>query len=364
MRALSATVVHMAPVQRLGDVTTDYITRARARAFLDMHVALAFADGLSGDRALKNYEARNGRQEIELVSRALVPAQSIDSIGATRTLANAFLAAVAPKTILGRLVGMRMVPANKFVPATSQPAAAGWVGEGLPAPITRLTTATITIPIAKLAIPFPFSAELLRLGGDVVTRLFESDFQRAISLALDSALLDGAAAVAGLRPASILHGLTSLNGGSPVTFDEGDVTTLALAVASGYAYMPYFVCSPAGAWYLASLRTSGVKIFPDVTAAGGSINGVPVLVSPAAGNKLALIDATSVLCADEGLVIDGSRHSTLEMLNSGMVQSGDTGTGTSLVSLWQSGVIVLRGTRFVSWALGRVDGAAYVELPV
>jgi hypothetical protein len=59
--------------------------------------------------------------------------------------------------------------------------------------------------------------------------------------------------------------------------------------------------------------------------------------------------------------VDASDQASLEMLDSSMVQDGTAGTGTSLVSLWQNGLVGILAQREITWKLRRSTAVQYIS---
>jgi hypothetical protein len=97
------------------------------------------------------------------------------------------------------------VPFNVKIPRETAGATAGWVGEGLSKPVSRLAFDQVTIPWAKIAVIVVITCEACPLLGaerrDAGTR---RDLIAAISQFIDQQFIDGSvAAVAGVHPGSI-----------------------------------------------------------------------------------------------------------------------------------------------------------------
>ena len=74
-----------------------------------------------------------------------------------------------------------------------------------------------------------------------------------------------------------------------------------------------------------------------------------------------LLDAEEVYLADDGQVtIDSSDQVSLEMSDA-PAQNGVTGSGASMVSTWQSGLIALKAERYINWKKRRSAAVAYVD---
>ena len=121
-----------------------------------------------------------------------------------------------------------------------------------------------------------------------------------------------------------------------------------------------FVTSGGGAMYLAEHEGNAFK---DVKLQGGSILGASLLVSPGAGNRLILIDAAEIAHNDDGLEVESSNVASVELLDNPTNNSA-TGTGTALVSAWQTGMLIVKLIRFVNWQKLRGDAVGFIELPI
>jgi hypothetical protein len=182
----------------------------------------------------------------------------------------------------------------------------------------------------------------------------DTTFGSTVVLAEDRELVSAEAAVAQVRPAGLLYGLSAVGAGSPASLED-DIVALWEAVSDAEPIAPYFVLSQRGALYLASLRHDGVPRFPNVTVTGGSITGVPVVISRAAANLLMLIDAGKIAVADSGLDVAPSTETAVLM-------DDQPSTPSNLVSIWQTDSIALRFTRWLNWGLAGDDAVAYLEL--
>jgi hypothetical protein len=95
---------------------------------------------------------------------------------------------------------------------------------------------------------------------------------------------------------------------------------------------------------MATLRTSGTRVFPNIGLTGGDVLGVPALISLDAHNYFVAIDAGGIVLADGGIEIDVSDQSTIQQ------DDAPSAGPTNLVSLWQANAIALKVTRWISWA--------------
>jgi len=279
---------------------------------------------------------------------------------ALRPLQTAWADLVRRITVLGRVAPfVRQIDALVPVSTVDTGVTAAFVTENTGTPIARPSFTVDTLQPGKLAIAGVYSKELARVSGDKAAILIERDQSRAIALAEDGALLDSGAAVAGGRPASIFHGLSAIDTGSPSAILD-DVLALPAALRGGFPVSPYYVTNPAGARYLIAAvdLTSGVRLFPNVTLFGGDIFGVPLLVSAGCPDILGIFDADAIFVVDEQVEVDAIFQAALQF--SGTPSS----SAAASISLFQSGMLAVKTTRYIGWRLAWPDGAAFITLPI
>jgi HK97 family phage major capsid protein len=108
------------------------------------------------------------------------------------------------------------------------------------------------------------------------------------------------------------------------------------------------------------VNTLGQPEFPGITMMGGTFFGLPVIVSDYVGNVVILANASDIYEADEGgVAVDMSRETSLEMSDA-PAQSALTGTGASLVSMFQTNSVALRAERTINWKKRRASAVAYL----
>ena len=93
---------------------------------------------------------------------------------------------------------------------------------------------------------------------------------------------------------------------------------------------------------------------------GGTLLGVPVILSKGARNNLILLNAESIAIADYGTEFELSRHTALQMSNTPTEGTG----GASMISLWQANSTALKFTHYISWVKVDADSVAFLELPI
>jgi HK97 family phage major capsid protein len=332
---------------------SEYLSRA--------HSAVAFARclaiGGNLDETVRQYYGRTPHAE-RIKAAVAIATTGYANLAPQRTLTDEFLELTRRRTILGRLTGYRPVPMNVLVPLVSTGTVAAWFLESGSMPATAMAFDLAALTPTRIGTLLGVSRELMRATSPAATQLLERDLQRAVIEMEDGSLLDDQAAVPLSRPAGLLFGLSAVGGGSPDSI-ETDIIELWQAVRSGDIGAPYFIASPSGGMFLATLRgTGGDRLFPDARPVdGGSIYGVPLVISKAAHANLVLVDASALAVADEGLEFGVSEQAAVIM---------DTAPSApaAVVSGFQTNTSFIRIIRTLHWALGYDDGVAFIELDV
>jgi HK97 family phage major capsid protein len=246
------------------------------------------------------------------------------------------------------------------IPRDTEEVTAAFTAEGGPIPTSRYASAFAKMLAHQIASIVVFTRELEQLNEQQQIRYVERRIRRVLRRGIDTAFLSTNAASA-TSPGGILAGVSGISEGSPSGI-SGALENVNAAVADGDGERLVFITSGRAVMHLASLE--GGSQFPNVRIDGsGHIAGVPLLVSPAAGNKLILVDASRIAVWTGTLELDESRHSAIEM-DTAPTNNSATATATSLVSLWQANSYALKVVRHTSWIVTDVDHASYVELPL
>jgi HK97 family phage major capsid protein len=287
-----------------------------------------------------------------------------------RIMSDEFIELLRPATIVGRLTGYRTVPFNVKIPRETAGATAGWVGEGLSKPVSKLTFDQVTIPWAKIAVIVVITQELARFSVPSAEMLVRDDLIAAISQFIDQQFIDGSvAAVAGVHPGSINNTSPNIpSSGATVAAVTNDLAAAVLAMTAANIQMrnPIWIMHPNAAAFLAALRTAqDVFAFPSMSMSGqpGAIApvpmlmGIPVLVSgnvpTVAGtpvtSSITLLEQTELMVADDGQVtVDTSNEASLQL------DTAPATPPTPLISLWQQNMLGIRAERYIYWLMRRV----------
>lgn len=290
-------------------------------------------------------------------------------------LANDFIEFLRPKTIIGRLPGLRKVPFKVRVKRQTGGATASWVGEGKPKPLSNSAFDTVTLDFTKLAAISVLTDEVIRLSTPGADMLVRDDLANAVIQTMDSDFIDPAnSGTSNVKPASITNGV------SPIVA-AGTNTQAGVAADVLGVFAPWinanidpsggaWIMTPTTALALSLMENSlGQRIFPGVDINGGFFQGLPVVTSQAAGlvgasdgsHIVVLVHAPSIMLADDGQVaVDVSREASLQMSDAPTNQASD-GTGASLVSMFQTNSVAIRAERWINWTKARSQAVQYLS---
>lgn len=296
--------------------------------------------------------ARWGAEGLE-VSKAAQAAIMSGDVG--EPPAAEFLNAVRERSVLGGLVGTRPMAFNKRMLARTNGATGFWVGESSSIPLLKPVLAGSTLTAKKVAAIIAVTAEALRAESPAVEAGLQADLETGCVGALDVALLDSSNAGSDSTPPAITHG-------APTVDATGDAAADLKALVSAFAgdmSSAYLATDPDTATGLAMVRgTNGSFLFPDAGPRGGSILGIPLLVSrhsprASSGGQIALIDASGIAVALEGIELSQSENATLVM--------SDTPTSPAQqVPMFQTNTVALKAVIRANFENQRVGGVAII----
>ena len=267
-----------------------------------------------------------------------------------------FFAVVRQQSILGRLSGLREVPLNTRVQTAAGGLRAYWVSAGAPMPVAKASILGSTLKPLKLAGLFVGTQELFRSASREAEARLRDDLSRAIAEEMDRAFIDPAnSGVAGERPASVTSGAIPIpSTGSPGT----DIATLVEGF-SGDLLASAFVTDPLTAAEIALARDAGGAFqFPDAGPRGGSLLGLPLIVSRSSprdsnGGQLVLLDPTGIAYGAEGIRAVASDEATLEMVD-------DPAGPAEQVSMFQTNSVAILAEARVNWEVQRAGCIAII----
>jgi hypothetical protein len=281
-----------------------------------------------------------------LLKTVTAPGTTIDSTWAgplapPQVLAEAFVGYVRPLTIVGRLP-LRRTPFNVKVPQQTGAGVYGWSPEGGLKKVTQVAYGTLTLGITKCSAIIVVTSELMKLSVPSAELLLRDELSAGLAQLVDTTFVNDALAPGGGSPGSILNGVTPVTpSGTTEAALARDVSTLVSQFLTNNPdpTRARLVMGPTHAAMLQHATNS-----PTLTVDGGSVYGLPVIISANAGARVIALDGAQILLGDNGVVIDLSRQASIEL------DDAPTGSAASVMtSLWQSNLVGFRADWFISW---------------
>jgi HK97 family phage major capsid protein len=361
-----------------GGVTPHVITVKanvpKGTAFARMCMAMAAGHGDSYQTLQYAKQWKDSTPEVEQMVEHMWRTKAAVAVGTTTDATwagplvvtqplNEFLELLRPRTLLGRIPGLRQVPFNVSVPSQTTGGTYGWVGQNKPKPVTKADYATVTVPFAKAAGIIVLSEELVTLSTPSAEALVREEMIAGMGAFLDVQFNDPAVAVAAnVSPASITNGAATA-AASGVTAAAAKLDLAGRVAVFTAANIPLdgsvWLMSDSNAFGLSmSMNALGQPLFPGMSAQGGTLFGMPVIVSNNVSTRVILVHAPSILFADEGGVrIDVSREASVQMDSA----PTDTVDATTVyLSLWQRNLIGLKAERMITWIRARTAAVTYL----
>jgi HK97 family phage major capsid protein len=348
-----------------------YIARERFGAENPIAKALAFC----------------GSQKMEAILHANVTKATIDAATTTDATWAAPLVAynqytadfvefLRPRTIVGRfgqdgIPAMRRIPFNVHIRGATSGGTGYWVGQGKAKPVTAFGFNDAYHGWFKVAGITVATDELIRFSDPAAETLFRDMLVDALGERMDTDFIDPAfAGVANVAPPSITNGVTAIpSSGNTAADIRADLNALWAASddANHVFTTPVYIMRASTARAVSSLVNAlGQKEFPALTPQGGSIDGVPVIVSnyvptDSSGTYVFLVDATNIYLSDDGqATVDFSTEASIQMVDN-PTNASDPATPTTLVSMFQTDSTAIRAHRFINWSRRRDSAVAVLS---
>lgn len=316
--------------------------------------------------------------ESRLVTRAAVAAgTTIDETWAGplvefNQFAGDFVEFLRPQTIVGRfgmagIPSLRRVPFNVHIRGQTSGGVGYWVGEGKAKPVTKFDFNDTYHGWYKVAAISVITEDLIRFSDPAAEGLVRDGLRDALVERLDTTFIDpAAAAVAGVSPASITNGVTPIpSSGTDGDAVRADILALWAAAMAGNipATSAVYITRPEIAMALGLMTNElGQPEFSGVNMDGGRLLGVPLITSNyVSAETFVLSFAQEIWLSDDGVVtVDASRETSLQM-DDAPTQDSDTPTPSTMVSMFQTNSVALRGERFINWSKRRALAVAMLN---
>lgn len=296
---------------------------------------------------------------------------------------NDFIEYLRPGSIIGKFGGpnpgggpnypsLNRVGFNERVSGMSTGFTAGWKGEGLPALPSAAVTFNTSLTWNCMSALAVLTKEAIRFSNPSAEARVRDELARAVNGKLDNDFIDPAKAASGTTsPASITNNVvatapTAATAAAAIT----DLATLIANFATNNldpSDIVLIMSAQQALQYSMMTNTLGNPVFPSITMAGGTLRGFPVIVSQyltsigsPTGEMIVAVKASDVYLADDGVVtVEASDQASIEMVDTSS-QSAISGTGASLVSLWQTGAVGLMANREITWKMRRATSVQYI----
>jgi hypothetical protein len=313
-------------------------------------VALAARKGINVDP--RETARRRGFQKAarEYATKAAEAAVlGSDGFLASEPMATAVIGSIARASLAGEIIAAAR-PAGGFhgrylVTDTSKITAAV-IGEGMPVPAHGTSAVSITLDPAKIGAIVTYTDEVA--ADPHAAAGLEHDFSIIAQRGADATILAATA-----PDSSASFGATDDSAADMLTLFGG------LGDLSGIA-PPILAASPATLLRIGLLRDAGGWVWPEVGLAGGHMLGCPIFACDALADGVLRATSGEALAARfGGLEIATNANSTLEMSDA-PTQDAVTGSGSTMVSLFQSNVIAVRF--LISYAIIKLRDTASAEL--
>lgn len=351
-----------------------------AKGNIDQALRYAKTYYSGNERVVRSIQLQADRGNLETLMKADVAAGTTsDATWAGplvdyQNFAGDFVEFLRPQTIIGKfgtgnVPSLNRIPFNVRINGQTSGGAGYWVGEGKPKPLTSFDFNATELKWAKVANIAVLTEETIRFSNPSAERLVRDALAGALVARLDTDFIDPSkAAVANVSPASITNGVTPISStGSDAAAIRADLKALwaPFIAANNPPTTAVYIMSATTALSLSLMQNAlGQAEFPGITMNGGTLNGIPVIVSEyadntagSAGGIVVLANARDIWLADDGGInIDASREASLQMMDNPTNDSA-TPTATTMVSMFQTNSVALRAERFINWQKRRSSGS-------
>lgn len=295
-----------------------------------------------------------------------------------QNIASEFIEYLRPRTLIGKIQGWRRVPFNVRVGGMDGGSTGYWVGQGLAVNVSKPTSTSVSLGITKVGGICVITKELAMLSSPSAEMMVRNDLAKAIQQKADTTLIDpNQGGVSGVTPQSLTYGATARQAsGTDFAAFKADWKAITSAFYAANIPLGGSVCimKEELAEALSMMVTSlGLPQFPsmqDWANGNARLMGLPVFTTQAADtsgspdfdNMLVLLQPGEVFLADDGgASVEASDQVSLEMDNAPGNKSSATATGASLVSMFQTESIAIKGIRHVNWTKARSQACQFIR---
>lgn len=368
------------------------VSRELPKGFLFARYAMCMANsrGIPGEAIrLAKEHYRDDPGVVQLVEKAAVTGGTtsgshyIDDMVPYSVMQD-FIEYLRPGSIIGKFGGpipgapgrnypsLRRVGFNERVSGMSTGYTAGWKGEALPALPSAAVTFNTSLTWNCMAALAVLTKESVRFSNPNAELVVRADLAAAVNGKLDVDFVDPAKAASGTTsPASITYGVVATApSGTGATNIRHDIAAMLAAFATNNlsGNLVLIMSGSIAAQISQMVNALGQPDFPQMTLEGGFLQGIPVIVSEhltsvgsPSTQTIVMAKSDEIYLADDGVVtVEASDQASIEMQDTSSQNAG-TGTGASLVSLWQTGAVGLLANREITWKKRRSTAVQYIS---
>lgn len=304
-------------------------------------------------------------------------------------------AALASKSRMLNFGGFDSITVPRRNPLGATLTEPAWVGEGGVIPLTQFSFGSTKINRYKLAAITTMTREIADRSTPAIEGLLRDALSESYSEVLDAAFLSNAAAVAGVRPAGLLNGLTTAGataGGGEAAVIADLKKMLAAFEAARTGSRPVLLMNTTDRLSLSMLTSPMSEFLFRDELASGRLLGIEVVSSAnVPQGTIVMVDADSLVTAFDAPMFDVSDVATVTEANAdgtaptqagaaigggalgtagqviqdgGIPVSGGTGastTGYTARSLWQTYSLGIRMVAPTSWSMVRPSSVGFIS---
>lgn len=277
-----------------------------------------------------------------------------------------FIQLLNAATVYDKL-GLMEVPAHVTIKGQDGGATANWVGESKSIPVSAQDYSTVSLTPLKVAAISVVSKEILKHSSPAAEALVRNALIEACAQKVDSTFLGSAAASAGVSPAGILNGLSSLGSNgytadalredikelyAPFITAKYDTSGLALVMHNSLAKSVSLMANALGQTEFTGINANGGTLLGDRVVTGHNVGTTTVI----------LLDPRNIWrIGDTGVEVSVSDQATLEQ-DSAPQGASDTPAAASatIMSMFGTDSVAFKVVRPINYQKRRTTAAAFI----
>lgn len=277
-----------------------------------------------------------------------------------------FIEFLYSKTVFDKC-GLFNVPPHVTIKGQDGTATGTWVGESKSIPVSAQDYSTVSLTPLKVAAISVVSKEILKHSSPAAEELVRNSLVNACAQRVDTTFVSTTAASAGVSPAGILNGLTSLgsNGYTEANLRQDIAELYAPFIAAKYDTMGFvLVMHPSLAKSISLMVNAlGQTSFPTISAEGGTLFGDKVVTGHnVTSSHIILLDPRNIWRIEgDGIEVSVSDQATLEQ-DTAPAGASDTPTAASatIMSMFGTDSVAFKVVRPINYAKRRTTAVAFI----